>query len=138
MSYARNRSSTSIVLAEINITPLVDVLLTVLIIFMVTTPLVTRSIPFPLGTGEPSAKQEPLILGLSIRDTGELVLDRQSSSRFALDQSLRVAASGGQPLSLEIRPDAHSSYDNLANVLAIAQNNQITNLRVLSPSPDAR
>lgn len=138
MSYARNRSSTSITMAEINITPLVDVLLTVLIIFMVTTPLVTKRIPFPLGSGHTPATQEPLVLGLSIRDTGELVLDGQSSNRFALDQRLRVAASSGQPLSLEIRPEAHSSYDNLANVLAIAQNNQITDLRVLSPTSDAR
>ncbi|MEP6881248.1 MAG: biopolymer transporter ExbD [Dokdonella sp.] len=138
MSYARNRSSTSMTMAEINITPLVDVLLTVLIIFMVTTPLVTKSIPFPLGSGENTQKQDPLILGLSIRDTGELVLDGQSSSRYALDQSLRVAAARGVPVSLEIRPEAHSSYDNLANVLAIAQNNQITNLRVLSPQTESR
>jgi biopolymer transport protein ExbD len=100
--------------------------------------LVTKNIPFPLGSGEPSAKQEPLILGLSIRDTGELVLDGRSSNPFALDQSLRVAASRGVPVSLEIRPEAHSSYDNLANVLAIAHNNQITNLRVLSPRSDSR
>ncbi|OJY93453.1 MAG: hypothetical protein BGP25_03335 [Lysobacterales bacterium 63-13] len=119
-------------MAEINITPLVDVLLTVLIIFMVTTPLLTRSIPFPLASGEPG-KIEPLTLDLAIRDTGELVLDGQSTSRRGLDQQLQVAAARGVPIQLDIRPEPHSSYDNLANVLAIAQNNRISGLRVVAP-----
>lgn len=133
MSYAHNRSSTSPIMAEINITPLVDVLLTVLIIFMVTAPLITRNIPFPLAGGDEKAAQESVVLGLSIRETGELVLEGQSSSRYALDQSLRAASASGLPVRLDIRPEAHSSYDNLANVLAIAHDNQITNLRVMSP-----
>ena len=57
-------------------------------------------------------------------------------SRSGLDQSLRVAAAAGVPVQLDIRPQAHSSYDNLANVLAIAQNNGIQNLRVMSVSRD--
>ena len=137
MSFARERSTGATTIAEINITPLVDVLLTVLIIFMVTAPLVTNRIDLPLSESHSANKlPEPLILGLSIRDTGELVLEGQSTSRFALDQSLRVAAATGAPVQLEIRPEAHSSYDNLANVLAIAQNNGIHNLRVMSVRPE--
>jgi biopolymer transport protein ExbD len=134
MSCARNRSTTATTMAEINITPLVDVLLTVLIIFMVTAPLVTKSIPFPLVGKDGTSKIEPMVLGLSIRDTGELVLDGQSSSRFALDQRLRVAAASGLPVRLDIKPEAASSYDNLAHVLEIANNNEITNLRVIAPN----
>ncbi len=132
MSHASKRNPTAATMAEINITPLVDVLLTVLIIFMVTTPLLTRSIPFPLASGEPG-KIEPLTLDLAIRDTGELVLDGQSTSRRGLDQQLQVAAARGVPIQLDIRPEPHSSYDNLANVLAIAQNNRISGLRVVAP-----
>ncbi len=131
MSYARNRASTSITMAEINITPLVDVLLTVLIIFMVATPLLTRSIPFPLTSGEPGST-EPLTMALSIRDTGELALDGQSISRLGLDQQLQVANARGVPIQLDIRPDPHSSYDNLANVLSIAQNHRISGIRVVA------
>lgn len=131
MSHARNQRSTAVTMAEINITPLVDVLLTVLIIFMVTTPLLTRSIPFPLASGEPS-KSEPLIMDLAIRDSGELVLDGQSTSRLGLDQQLQIANARGVPIQLDIRPEPHSSYDNLANVLAIAQNNRISGLRVVA------
>lgn len=135
MSYARNRNSTSVAMAEINITPLVDVLLTVLVIFMVTAPMVTRSIPFPLAGTEPS-KIEPLTMALSIRDTGELVLDGQSTSRLGLDQQLQVAIARGLPIQLDIKPEPHSSYDNLANVLSIAQNNRVSGLRIIAPQGD--
>lgn len=132
MSHASKRNPTAVTMAEINITPLVDVLLTVLIIFMVTTPLLTRSIPFPLASGEPG-KIEPLTMDLAIRDSGELVLDGQSTSRRGLDQQLQIANARGVPIQLDIRPEPHSSYDNLANVLAIAQNNRISGLRVVAP-----
>lgn len=132
MSYARNGNSTTALMAEINITPLVDVMLTLLIIFMLATPLVTRSIPFPLTSGDPT-KVEPLTMALSIRDTGELVLDGQSTSRLGLNQQLQIASARGIPVQLNIKPEAHSSYDNLAHVLVIAQNNQISALRVVAP-----
>lgn len=138
MADARKRSSALVAIAEINITPLVDDLLTVLIILMATTTLVTKSIPFSLTSAPGAEKQELRILGLSIRDTGERVFDGHFSSRYALDQSLRVAAARGVPVSLKMRPDAHSSYDNLANVLAIVHNNEITSLRVLSPPTEPR
>ena len=132
MFYANNRNSTTVAMSEINITPLVDVLLTVLIIFMVTAPLVTKSIPFPLAGAEPT-KTEPLSMALSIRDTGELVLDGQSTSRLGLDQQLQIASARGVAIQLDIKPEPHSSYDNLANVLAIAHNNRISGLRIVAP-----
>ena len=133
MFLAGNPVSPSKAMADTNITPLVDVLLTMLIIFMVTAPLVTRSIPFPLGDSVQPKAVEPTVLGLSIRETGEIVLDGHSTSRLALDQRLRAVAAGGTPILLEIRPEARSSYDNLAQVLSIASNNSIGNLRVIAP-----
>jgi biopolymer transport protein ExbD len=120
--------------AQINITPLDDVLLTVLIIFMVTAPLATKSIPFRLVGSDAAPKREPVVLGLSIRDRGERVLDGQSSSRFALDQRLRVAVASGLPVRLDNKPEATSSYDNHGHVLETANNNQITNLSVIAPT----
>ena len=133
MSHSSNRNSAAATMAEINITPLVDVLLTVLIIFMVTAPLVTKSIPMPLTSGEQASTPEPVTMDLAIRDTGELVLDGQSTSRLGLDQQLQIAHARGVPIQLDIRPEPHSSYDNLANVLAIAHNNRISGLRVVAP-----
>ena len=123
-------------MSQINITPLIDVLLTVLIVFMIAAPVLTERIVLPMQDSGPIAKLEPLVLGVSIRDTGELVFEGQASSRAALEQSLRIAAAAGQPVQLEIRPEAHASYEHLANVLAIAQNNGILNLRVMAIAPE--
>jgi biopolymer transport protein ExbD len=136
MLYVRSGSS-SPAMAEINITPLIDVLLTVMIIFMITAPMVTKKIDFPLGTGTIEKNTfEPLVLTLSIHDSGDLILNGQSTNRFALGQSLRDAVVAGTPLQLDIRPEAHSSYDNLAQVLTIAQNSEVANLRVIAPAEE--
>lgn len=135
MLYVR-KSSSSPALAEINITPLIDVLLTVMIIFMISAPLVTKKIDFPLTSGENIERPEPLVLTVGIHDSGELTLEGQSTSRLALGRSLHAAVLAGKPLQLDIRPQAHSSYDNLAQVLTIAQNSEVSQLRVLAVTPD--
>lgn len=134
MAFASAHQTSSAPMAEINITPLVDVMLTVLIIFMVTAPMLTHKIDLPLAGNDKTAVVEPRILGLSIKDSGELYLDGQPVNRAGLDLSLRIAAGNGGPIALQIRPDAHSAYDNLAAVLAIAQSNRVTDLRVESVS----
>ena len=132
MLYVR-KSSSSPALAEINITPLIDVLLTVMIIFMISTPLVTKKINFPLVSAiQDEERSEPLVLTVAIRDSGDITLEGQSTNRLALGQSLRAAVLAGTPLQLDIRPEAHSSYDNLAQVLTIAQNSEVSSLRVLA------
>lgn len=132
MLYVR-KSSSSPALAEINITPLIDVLLTVMIIFLISAPLVTRKIDFPLLNGVPDKeRQEPTILTVAILDSGDIMLDGLSTNRLALAQSLRAAVLAGTPLQLDIRPDAHSSYDNLAQVLTIAHNSEVSSLRVMA------
>lgn len=120
-------------MATINITPLVDVMLTVLIIFMITAPMVTHKIDLPLAGGSQAITQEPRVLGVSIKNTGELYLDGQAVNRAGLDANLRLARASGMPLRLEIRPEADSAYDNLAAVLAIAKSNDVADLRVEAP-----
>lgn len=132
MLYASERTSGSAAMSEINITPLIDVMLTVLVIFMIAAPLLTHRIPLPFESGRPvKQKVEPVVLALSIRENGGLVLQGESRTRAELELGLRAAAAGSAPVQLEILPDAHSSYEDLARVLAMAQRHRITNLRVL-------
>jgi biopolymer transport protein ExbD len=133
MTLERSREGRAMPIAEINITPLVDVMLTVLIIFMITAPIMTKKIDLPLLGGADHAKVEPKVMGLSIKNTGELYLDGEAVNRASLDANLRVAKANGAHLRLEIRPDADSAYDNLATVLAIAKNVEIDDLRVEAP-----
>src|SRR5690606_36747092 len=71
MATAALRSDAFAAQASINVTPLIDVLLVLLMILMLTTPLTTRRVPLPLGAGEPGATP-PLELQLALKPTGEL------------------------------------------------------------------
>ena len=136
MLYDRNGSSNP-ALAEINITPLIDVLLTVMIIFMITAPLVARKIDLPLAGGTIMENPpEPRVFTVAIHDSGEIMLNGQSTNRLTLARSLRAAVLSGTPMQLDVRPEARSSYDNLAQILTIAKNNEVTNLRVIAASDD--
>lgn len=136
MLYASDRSSTSAAMSEINITPLIDVMLTVLVIFMIAAPLLTHRIPLPFDDGKPlPSKVEPMVLDLSIRDDGGVLLQGETRTRAELELGLRAAAASGKSVQLNILPAAHSSYENLAEVLAIAHRSRITNLRVLQSEP---
>ncbi len=133
MSFAVDRSTTSAPLSQINITPLVDVMLTVLIIFMVTTPIVLKKVPLPLQGSEAKPEVEPRVLGVAILDDGRLVLGERPTTRGELDTELRIAAANG-PVRLEIRPQSGSAYDDLAQVLVLASNANVSNVGVEVPS----
>ena len=132
MLYANARSAQSPAMSGINITPLIDVMLTVLVIFMIAAPLLTHRIPLPIGESrQQPPKVEPLALAISIRGGGELVFQGQSSSRSELEFGLRSASARGVPVQLDVIPDAHSSYENLTQVLAMAHSHGIGNIRVV-------
>jgi len=130
MSFARANPLRSSPLAEINITPLVDVLLTVLIIFMITAPIVTKKIPLPLLGGDTVKPVEPHVLGVTITDAGEILLNELPTSVAELEMHVRIAAAGSAPVRLDIRPQAHSEYAALVDVLALATRHAVTDVRV--------
>jgi len=136
MAFANDHAASSGPIAQINITPLVDVMLVLLIIFMITAPIVVKQIPFPLQPGTDQTSPKPQLLGLLITSAGGMYLDGERVSRTDLDRRLRIAAAYG-PTRLEIRPQAESSYDDLANVLAIAHNNDIRNLAIEAPRSES-
>jgi biopolymer transport protein ExbD len=78
--------------ASINVTPLIDVLLVLLMILMLTTPLATKRVPLPLG-GDDSGTAPPQDLRLALKSTGELYLDGVAVSRAQLSSALTLASS---------------------------------------------
>lgn len=73
-------------IAEINVTPFVDVMLVLLVIFMITAPLLSSGVPVNLPTSRASAIEQPdAMVSVTIDSTGQIYLDdvRISSSAFA-------------------------------------------------------
>lgn len=111
--------------AQINITPLVDVMLVLLVIFMVAAPVLSRPIPLQLPQAgpvdaEPPPKPEPVLLRIDA--VGGLAWNGAATSLQALPAlfAAEVRKAGDTPPMLQIDADGNSDYDTFAKVLAEA------------------
>jgi biopolymer transport protein ExbD len=125
MAFNVDRSPARIV--DMNITPLVDVMLVLLIIFMVTMPLRTYGIGVDLTQRAPRTPQ-PIAqpIALRIDPAGRLTWNGSPLPMSALEATMKVEVARypqprDQPL-LQIDADQDSRYDTLATVLATARN----------------
>lgn len=119
--------STQQSLASINITPLVDVMLVLLVIFMVTAPVLSRSIPLDLPQAAPPDQPrppppEPIVLRVDA--AGSVSVNGDAISLVALTALLETEMQRNpreQPM-LQIDADGDSDYGIVASVLAAANN----------------
>ncbi len=107
-------------MAEINVTPFVDVMLVLLIIFMVTAPLLSTGVPVDLPTSEASASpdsgdSEPLTI--SVRANGSVFLQETETSLEEIVPKLTAIAEGGLQQVVYIRADAQANYGALMRVM---------------------
>lgn len=108
-------------LAEINVTPMVDVMLVLLIIFMVTAPLMTAGVPVALPDSRAKAlDQDQARLQISIDATGKLFVDKDAVSDAKLPAMLaRIAATGdrAKPPQVFLRADRTLDYGRVMAVM---------------------
>lgn len=115
--------------ASINVTPLIDVLLVLLMILMLTTPLATQRVMLPLASND-GGGPPPRELRLTLKSTGELYLDGVSVSRAQLSAALADAARRTEPGLLDLRPDADVRYEDMLATLVLAQDSGLAAIRV--------
>jgi biopolymer transport protein TolR len=104
-------------LAEINIIPLVDVVLVLLLIFMLTAPMMYRGIDvnLPRSSGKPTAIEERLVLTLT-RDRG-LFLNERPVAAAALESQLREAFRNRPDKVLYLKADAGLAYGTVVETM---------------------
>lgn len=109
-----------------NVTPLIDVMLVLLIIFMVTAPMpsfhIQIDLPQPSKNRPENLEDPPPPIRLRISDTGELFWDNSPLPKSALTPSLMVEASRDPQPTLELETSPEVRYEVLADVLATAKN----------------
>ncbi len=117
--------------AEINITPLVDVMLVLLVIFMVSAPLISR----PINAGLPQSNKvdtiKPPQLLLEIADDGSYRLDGRALSVIELGERLRSATAGDPRTVLSVRAMSNVDYQRVVGALAEARNSGVVNIGML-------
>ncbi|GGD50267.1 ExbD/TolR family protein [Pseudoxanthomonas indica] len=107
-------------LAEMNVTPLVDVMLVLLIIFMVTAPLLSR----PLDLALPQRSDHPSkasILTLQVGSQGDLTLDDRPLSRTQLDERLQDALRSDPRTVLTLRASPDADYQEVVSALSVVR-----------------
>jgi biopolymer transport protein TolR len=120
-------------LSEINVTPLVDVMLVLLIIFMISAPLLTAGVPLELPKTEAGAVQdqsEPL--SVSIRADGTIFLGEQQVAFFDLAPRLRAAAGPDAKRPIFVRADGRAAYAVVAQVMAALSTSGFTSINLIT------
>ena len=114
--------------ADINIVPLVDVILVLLVIFIVTAPLITQAVKVDLPEAE-SQPAESLVqpVVVTIDAAGALYWDGKSMTLAELEAQARVLA-GRPQAELHIEADRAVAYDVVAQVLAAARQAGVTRI----------
>ena len=110
---------------EINTTPLIDVMLVLLIMFIITLPVMTHAVkldmPRQTNAPPPDVVIEPI--RLDIDWDGTVIWNGSPVQLDALEGYFRVEAAKNPQPELHVRPDRRANYDTVAKVLALAQRN---------------
>ena len=110
------------VMNEINMTPLVDVMLVLLIIFIITIPVVQHAVKVELPrTLSSQDKTPPENLQLTVDSQGQFFLGQQPVAADALEDALREHASKDPQPQLYIRGDKKVAYEHVAQAMSAAQ-----------------
>lgn len=116
-------------LSEINVTPLVDVMLVLLVVFIVTAPLLTQVVRVKLPKTE---QTEPVpddhVTILSVKADGQPLLDDRPVALEQLEAVLKALHSKDPELSVQLQADRAALFEAVAKVMASAQRSGISKL----------
>ena len=105
--------------SDINMVPLIDVMLVLLIVFMITAPLLTHSVKIDLPQASCSpTEQKPETVALSIDGEGRVFWNNEAVDEVALPARLAAAAAHMPQPELHLRADRDTRYEVIARVMA--------------------
>ena len=123
-------------LAEINVTPMVDVMLVLLIIFMVTAPLMTSGVPvdLPKVSAQPvNSDSEPLTV--SVNAKGDIFLQEQALDISSLVTKLQAIAQNNAERRIFVRGDKDLAYGRILQVMSTITQGGFTKVALLAEQP---
>lgn len=132
----RNRRTRAKPMSEINVTPFVDVMLVLLIIFMVAAPLLTVGVPveLPKTAASPLPSEDEQPLTLAITATGELVLQATPITRDELITRLRSVAAERNSDKIFLRADGSVPYATVMQVMGALNAGGFRNIGLVTDS----
>jgi biopolymer transport protein TolR len=130
-------------MAEINVTPFVDVMLVLLIVFMVTAPLLTVGVPVDLPkTRAPALGQDREPLSITIKRDGTIFLQKEPIPENQLVDRLTAVAANGYNQRIFVRGDTQANYGEVMEVMGLLAAAGFTHIGlvtdVVKPKPDTQ
>jgi biopolymer transport protein TolR len=143
MTGRRGRRGRRRAMAEINVTPFVDVMLVLLIVFMVTAPLLTVGVPVDLPkTRAPALGQDKEPLSVTIAKDGRIFLQKDVVPEDALVAKLTAISQNGYDQRIFVRGDKSVDYGRVMEVMGLLSQAGFTHIGLVTdavkPKPDAQ
>jgi biopolymer transport protein TolR len=131
------KNSTPTALAEINVTPLVDVMLVLLIVFMISAPMMQQGIQVDLPKANAPALSEPTEqIILSIDKRGKVHIGEREIEKSALKTKLQAIAAAKPGVEVFLQADRGVSYGTVAEVMAEVKQSKITRVGLVTQPTD--
>src|ERR1035437_3388470 len=109
-------------LAELNITPLLDLAFVLLVIFIITTTPIVNDLDVALPAASKRAKDpKPKVNYVTVESTGKMYLNREEVDLDALREKLVAKRMDDPDLNVVVRGDAHTKYQRVVGVMDILQ-----------------
>ena len=129
MAFGGGPEDSDDVVSEINMTPLVDVMLVLLIIFILTVPVLTHSVKLDLPRADNTPNLvKPDTVNLSVTVDGAIHWNEEMINEAQLDARLEAAARQQPQPEIFIRGDRKVEYENVARVMAAVQRSGVLKL----------
>ena len=124
-------------MSEINVTPLVDVMLVLVVIFIITAPLLASSIKLELPkTNAAQASEVPKFVTVVIDKSAQVFLNDQKTDLAALADSLKQSAAANPDTEVQLRADDAVPYGRVVEVMGVAQKAGLNRIGfVAQPTP---
>ena len=130
MAFGRlERRPSSQPMSDINMTPLIDVMLVLLVIFIVTAPLMTSSLKLDLPKADGARPSDaPSFVSLALDAEGRIFLGDQPVDKAVLVQRVREAARGNLATEVQLRADSRVPYGRVAELIGAVQDAGLTRI----------
>ncbi|ESS72399.1 biopolymer transport protein ExbD/TolR [Methyloglobulus morosus KoM1] len=121
------------VMGEINVTPLVDVMLVLLVVFIVTAPLLTQAVHVNLPkTAETAPPEEKEAVYVSVDAKGKVFIDKAEIALESFEKELLTRKAADPEIALNLNADDAVQYGTVAKVMSSIERSGISKLSVLT------
>ena len=124
-------------MSEINMTPLIDVMLVLLVIFMLTAPLMTSRLKLDLPKADAQANppKPPAVMAIALTADGLLHLDEQTVTVEALGKQVEAQSRAKPDTEVQLRVDRIVPYERVAQLIGLLQKSGLNRIAFVTEAP---